>query len=421
MSGNSDFAEYLKTKDIQRFMNELRKKWISYGECRGRVYLKDLSQSEKEALSGILARKISEKDVRIDLKEFVEAAEKTRYEAADLHEILEAYFNRKIISRKEEKKLRENQEENFRKVLMNHMDRIHADLRLYGWLNHAQENKAAGFRGISGKDAEKVFPVIEAVNKLLTDPAEGTHLAVFAADMTGNPHAFDRNTEYGNLLTGILCYLEGNKTVDSAEQWKKLLNRYGLKTDEISGNVVLFHVPLFLDEGIHEGAEKCYDYGEPFVVASANLEKVTSAGIKESDVYVVENEMVFSYLQNQIRNIKIPLICTSGQISTTGHQLIKFLVGNHCRIFYGGDLDPEGIRICDNLWQKYPENIVPWHMSVIDYEKSISNEEVDERRMSWLDSIRNPELKKSAERLRIMKKAGYQENILSEFLDDLKK
>ena len=41
--------------------------------------------------------------------------------------------------------------------------------------------------------------------------------------------------------------------------------------------------------------------------------------------------------------------------------------------------------------------------------------------MSWLDSIRNPELKKSAEKLRIMKKAGYQENILSEFLDDLKK
>ena len=71
MSGNSDFAEYLKTKDIQRFMNELRKKWISYGECRGRVYLKNLSQSEKEALSGILARKISEKDVRIALKEFM--------------------------------------------------------------------------------------------------------------------------------------------------------------------------------------------------------------------------------------------------------------------------------------------------------------------------------------------------------------
>ena len=71
--------------------------------------------------------------------------------------------------------------------------------------------------------------------------------------------------------------------------------------------------------------------------------------------------------------------------------------------------------------QKYPDNIIPWHMSFDDYEKSISNEEVDERRMSWLDSIRNPELKKSAEKLRIMKKAGYQENILSEFLDDLKK
>ena len=70
--------------------------------------------------------------------------------------------------------------------------------------------------------------------------------------------------------------------------------------------------------------------------------------------------------------------------------------------------------------QKYPDNIIPWHMSFDDYEKSMSNEEIDQRRLNWLDSIRYSELKQSAEILKKRKRAGYQENILEDFLSDLK-
>ena len=59
-------------------------------------------------------------------------------------------------------------------------------------------------------------------------------------------------------------------------------------------------------------------------------------------------------------------------------------------------------------------------MNKDDYLKAISNEEINEQRMSLLNTIDVPELKDTIDSLKQNKKAAYQENIIDLYLNDLK-
>ena len=55
-----------------------------------------------------------------------------------------------------------------------------------------------------------------------------------------------------------------------------------------------------------------------------------------------------------------------------------------------------------------------------DYKRSVSEEEIDERRLSILRRLKNPQLQETAELLREEKKAGYQEALLDEMFSDIR-
>ena len=161
-------------------------------------------------------------------------------------------------------------------------------------------------------------------------------------------------------------------------------------------------------------------YNEIFMASYNNLSSIDKATTSSSIVYIVENEMVFTLLQKQIKDSDTALICTSGQLSLTATKLIELLVKGNTKIYYSGDIDPEGIGICDRLWLKYPNNVIPWHMEISDYLNGISNVDVSLKRLSSLEKIENPSLKKTAQILYDKKKASYQENIIDYYLNDLK-
>ena len=63
MNDNQKCADYLKSKDLHRFMLELKKRWQRYGCFKGRIPLKNTSVSERNALTGILfVRENSERE-----------------------------------------------------------------------------------------------------------------------------------------------------------------------------------------------------------------------------------------------------------------------------------------------------------------------------------------------------------------------
>jgi hypothetical protein len=95
------------------------------------------------------------------------------------------------------------------------------------------------------------------------------------------------------------------------------------------------------------------------------------------------------------------------------------LVESDTQIYYSGDIDPEGMLIADKIWKQYPDHLHIWRMSKQDYENSVSEEKIEKKRLGMLELLQNPCLKETAQQVKRIKKAGYQENILQKFVEDL--
>lgn len=422
MTGSQKWADYLKTKQVKRLMTELKKKWISNGHLTGKITLNNISDEEKRDIEGIMGIHYSNS---LNAKDFESAIiQNPVFGDSDIKEILELYFGAKLITSKEKKLIKKNEDEFFFESLKKILDDINANEQLYNWLIEMQTNKSFGYITLQRLRKTKpndtltictsIFRGINEINQSIYP------IAIFASKISGNPHFLDRNSGDGStLFVSILAYIFEEDYPTDSKSWYELLEKANLIKDEIAGSLAIYNVQLLKDNTAHQGAYWCYKYKQPFMLAYCNLNDIEKATTDNNLVYVVENEMVFTTLQKEIKDRNIALICTSGQLSLTAQKLIELLVKGNNRIFYSGDIDPEGLGICDRLWKKYPNNITPWLMDKNDYLTSISNEEVSNQRLGLLDKIKNPILKETSILLKENKKAAYQENMISIFIDQL--
>ncbi|MDD3028502.1 MAG: DUF2399 domain-containing protein, partial [Erysipelotrichaceae bacterium] len=113
------------------------------------------------------------------------------------------------------------------------------------------------------------------------------------------------------------------------------------------------------------------------------------------------------------------LVCTSGQLKVAALKLFEML-DRKVRIFYSGDFDPEGLQIADKLLGRFP-NVTPWGFSEKLYFKALSSEPISDVRLSKLDSLADSRLKQLGKSIKDHKLAGYQENILDFYREDIVK
>ena len=84
------------------------------------------------------------------------------------------------------------------------------------------------------------------------------------------------------------------------------------------------------------------------------------------------------------------------------------------RVYYAGDLDPEGILIAQKLSQYYKGEFHYWHMETADYEKCRSEEVISPKRMKILERITDGRLKPVVDRIEEYGTVGYQEMLVEE-------
>lgn len=426
MSDSLNWAKYLKSKDVKRLMLEVRKKYISYGKLVGKIIIKDTSENERKDIGGIIGKHYSTSTITITAKEIENAIKTSAYSNANIKDIIDAYFDSKTITSKQSNENRNNADLTFYNSLIEILNKNNANKKLTEWLDYSYNNKKQGYRilqNIRKENPKEVLSIFDNVTKgieqVIVKDDINLPIAQFASNISGNPHFLDKNSQSASLFVSILAYLYKEEHPSSAKQWYELLEKAGLIKNEIAGNVAIYNVNLIKDGKAHKGALGCYEYHEIFMASYNNLSSIDKATTSNSIVYIVENEMVFTLLQKQIKDSDTALICTSGQLSLTATKLIELLVKGNTKIYYSGDIDPEGIGICDRLWLKYPNNIIPWHMETNDYLNGISNVDVSLKRLSSLEKIENPSLKKTAQILYDKKKASYQENIIDCYLNDL--
>ncbi len=430
MNNNEACAAYFKGNPAyRRCFLEFEKKWNSYGRAKGIITLKHTSEEERRAIGGILGKTFYEDAIRFPFAEFEKGLQCTKFAPVNFEEVLEAYFARKMITTQ---KMR-MEEESSRAELFETVEGCLAegagpDSVVVSWLREMYSKKKYGYQTVIreyGRDRERTEKLLKTVGRALVlledirETQEEYPLAVFSAEISGNPHYFDQGTTAGQLLVHGVCYAARTDYPENAHQWRELLLSNGIVPDNISSIVHIYGLRLQIGGDWHPAYDAFCRRQEPCAVTMENLQELTAVQPTGDRVYIVENEMVFSYLLKHLEQKNVTLLCTSGQLRSAAVKLISFLLDSGAEIYYSGDIDPDGIRIADRLWRKYGDRIRVWRMSRRDYERSLSEEVIGNISMKKLETVENPILRETAGEVRKKKRAGYQENILKELLEDI--
>ena len=430
MNNNEACAAYFKDNPAyRRCFSEFEKKWKTYGRVTGVITLKHTSEEERRVIGGILGKTFYEDAIHFPFAEFEKGLQCTKFAPVDFEEVLEAYFGRKMITTQEKQREKEQEKEEFFENVEDYLTECAgSDSVAVSWLQEMFYQKKYGYQTVIreyGKDREKTEKLLKNVGKahlLLEDIQKNEEeypLAVFSAEISGNPHYFDQGTTAGQLLVHGMCYAARTDYPENAHQWRELLLSNGIVPDNISSIVHIYGLRLQIGDDWHPAYDAFCKRQESCAVTMENLQELTAVQSTGDKVYIVENEMVFSYLLKHLEQKNVALLCTSGQLRSAAVKLMPFLLDSGVEIYYSGDTDPEGIQIADRLWRKYGDRIRVWRMSAEDYVKSISEEKIGNLSMKKLETVENPVLRETAKEVRKKKRAGYQENILKDLLEDM--
>ena len=418
---------YFKSRQgLHRLLLQIKKKYQSLNSFGGTIKLAKLSELEKEHLGLFLNRSFkTQQSLTIAVSKIEKQLQETRFAEVDLKAILEAYFGEELLGNKiVEQSYHLEREQNITNWLL-----AQPESSIKNWLSEQFKIDSTWRRWIFQKYREnqqacfRQLNILEkSLNQLVEDHFKPKKIAQFAAEITGNPHYFDVGSEGEKLLTISL-----NRLIDSpiqtnnAEGRNELYFKFGLLRDTLSNYTFCYQVDAFLKEGQrHPGITGYNLIGEPQIVTLESTSQLEKVSCRQSRVFVSENPTIFHNLINDLTNqAQTSLMCTNGQLTIASLLMLDLVVQSGATIYYGGDFDPEGLRIAERLKNRYGKQLVFWRYSPEDYEAALSNEELSTNRLKKMDSLKSPELEALANLIRLKERAGYQEIIYPRYLHDL--
>ena len=379
----------------------------------------------------VFGRSLLPGDFGFFVSELQAALNETRYCGVEVEELVERYFKEKIVSnsqKREEKKVFNNR---FWEMVLDEAEsRFGEDSGGTRWLREVREQRKYGYHLIirereksSDGIKEVLLEVCGALTYLSQEDRNGAgyvRLAVLGAEVTKNPHCFDRQNAAGRLLISALSYLYREEEPVAQEDVLALYYKARIAPDDISSYTTCYGIHFYEGDREHEAYRHFVEKGEKYVLTLSNLSKLTGAYSKRKKVFIIENQMVFSQVCDEMVGEEYSVVCTSGQLKTASLFLIDLLLKSECKLYYCGDIDPEGIEIADRVLARGSRQILPWRMTTQDYYRSISNEMLTDKRLNRLNKIANAQLRELAELLKVEKKAGYQEHLIDLMVEDIK-
>lgn len=110
-------VKYFKSnKGYDKIFLKMKEKWRSYGKTAGYIIIDNPSFIEREATKNLFGKSFDEKKIKFKMSDFEKALEESRYKGITLLELLEEYFNEKIISKKEKNIFKEKSREDFLRI-----------------------------------------------------------------------------------------------------------------------------------------------------------------------------------------------------------------------------------------------------------------------------------------------------------------
>lgn len=422
---------FRKNKAFTRMFTEMKKKYIRYGRLSGKIFLENLSEAESSALGAVFGRSLLPGDFAFYVTQLQTALDETKYCGVEVEALVEKYFNEKILSNSQKREKKAELNKRFwETVLYEAGSRFGKDARGTIWLNEVREQRKYGYQLIirerekSSDDIKEVLMEVCCALAYLSqrdrNGNENVRLAVLGAEITKNPHYFDRQNAAGRLLISALCFIYKTEEPKAQEDVLALYYMAGIMPDDISSYTTCYGIHFYEDGREHEAYRYFIRKGEKYVLTLSNLNRLTRADSSRKIVFIIENQMVFSQVCEEMGGEEYSVVCTSGQLRTASLYLIDLLLKSGCKLYYCGDIDPEGIEIADRVIARGPGQIFPWRMTAEDYYCSKSNEILTEKRLGRLDKIANGQLRELAQLLKTEKRAGYQEHLIDLMVEDIK-
>ena len=421
--------ELLKKECIQYFKNNtiwkqlfvgFRNKYESYGRFSGKVIIKHLSLQDIEELEGFFGQNYhGKKSATVSAEKFEKALLKSKFAAIKPQEILEVYFGTKLIAKSEVETLKEQKKKEVELAFAETFKDTPAESMLNAFKtiikSSIKTNVTDNFDTEIEYQKKLLWRCAQIYNFLPYRNGNKTYLAVFAAQMTGNPHAFDNGTTEGNILYQVIqidlemrhINVETSDIFPAYKRQKSYLLS-GIMIDDISNYALLYNVHAIKKDGMsHKGIEGFFEEKNIVQVPLNVIAEWDTIECINNEIYIVENPSVFAMICQDKS-----CMCMNGQPRLAGLIVLELLAKSKTTIYYSGDLDPEGLLIAQKLARFYDGKFIYWHMTVDDYGECKSNEPLSEKRLKMLENITDVQLLDVMNAIRKCGKAGYQENII---------
>lgn len=367
----NQLESYLRQPGLLRLWQAVKRKYESLGRVGGRVRITQLTPEEREAIGGLLAANFTGlTDCSVELARLDEILRTSRFHVG-LVEALHIIFAGNVQTRQENAAAAAQAWEEFFAALAAVPQR-EVTAR---WLAELKEGRGSGYRTLLA--LYRLDPALaRSTLQLCLQALDGlplwrqtrTRLPVFAAELTGNPHALDRNTLLGRLLLqGILFVLGAGTDVTSAEAQREVWRRAGLEGDDMSSTVAVAGLRVLPDDPRAEIFAAAATTHSPLLLPLRFFEQKTAWAMQA--VYVVENPTVFSAILDAATQADIPpLVCVSGQPSVAALKLLDELTATGTTVYYSGDFDWEGLQIGVRLAERLGAAFRPWFFDTFTYE-----------------------------------------------------
>ena len=414
--------EYFNQSPVwKKVLKGFRDKYSSYGRFGGKVVLKNLKFQDIEELEGFFGKSFhGQKSVTVSAEKFRQALEASRYKDITPEYLLENFFGEPLLGKQEQKLLREQEKEKtWQKFLKDYKGtEIEKAVELLRKIVKDSDSQELA-------EWDRALRLgAEMYNHLPYRQSDKLYLAVFAAMLTGNPHAFDNGTTAGNFLYQIIqmdleireIKIESSEIFPAYKRQKSYLLA-GIMLDDISNYAMLYQVQAVKKDGnLHKGMEGFVSEQHIVQVPLAVITEWESLYCPQDEIYIVENPSVFAVLcgKEKAGNTRRAYMCMNGQPRLAGLMVLDLFAKSGIRVYYAGDLDPEGILIAQKLSQYYKGEFHYWHMEMADYEKCRSEKVISPKRMKILERITDERLKPMVEKIEESGTAGYQEMLVEE-------
>lgn len=427
------FVRYLKEqKGFRRFMCEMLEKYRSYAAVKGVICIAHPTEDEAEVLGGLMKQNFLNKpSLKISVTQFKKALDQTPYAGISLEWVVEQYFGGQIKTKSEERLKHEQEKEKFFAEFFQEYEGSFSG----SWLAQAKEEKNAGWVYLSRQYRQDTVNLkvalgraMRAANELPAIFDKTKRIAVFAAEIAGDPHAFDEGRVENQLLTHlILAYLKNkglqgkmDENKRNAEIKNELFYKAGLLKDDLMNNTMAFGISCITKTGHeHRGIQGFCLEREPFILSLNLIAGLREVKVDSGKVFIVENSGVFAELADRARESRHAFVCTGGQVNLASLMLLDLLAKQGCAMYYAGDFDPEGLQIAQKLKERYPDILRLWRYTLPDYDCCLSEVKLTQEQLQKLRSIREPGLLQVGMRIRETGRAGYQEYLVDRYIEDI--